>query len=238
MFNLFKRKGRRRLANGSTDDDYAQLLRPSTSSNASTSNEEAHYESKVSGESRRFMVWGALLGVLVILVAIVSLIVVNTTALDPYAYERYDPRTKRCGTTAAEAKRLGCHFDPIAFSWLPDDCLDHELMSEFRMTGWTLYADKNKTTTLSEKAWSGEEMHGGEGGKHHHGMHQAWLTSKDSKLHCIFSWKRMHRAIMAGRNLPENLSLWANTKHCADILEAHLNPEEIVLDIHAGFSAC
>lgn len=219
MFDFFKSKARRRSPPHSKRPEYAPLR---------TSTEEARYEEKVSGESMRFLVWGLLLGVLVLFVAALSLVVVNTSNPEPYAYERYDPRTKRCGDTAAEAKSLGCHFDPTTFSWLPEDCLDHELTSEFRAREWTLYMDRNKTTTRTESEWSNDA------GK----SHQAWLTSEDCKLYCVFSWKRMHRAIMSGRNLPEGLGSWANTEHCAEALTAHMQPDEIALSVHIKFPAC
>lgn len=219
MFDFFKSKARQRPSPRPRQPEYAPLR---------TSKEEAHYEDKVSGESRRFLIWGSILAILVVLVAVFSLLLINTGTFDPYAYERYDPRTKRCGGTVAEAKRLGCHFDPTTFSWLPDDCLDHELMSEFRALDWTLYTDKNKTMSWTEEEWSnGADKY-----------HQAWLTNEDTKLHCIFSWKRMHRAIMSGRNLPEGLSSWANTEHCAEALTAHIQPDEIALDVHVTFPAC
>lgn len=220
MFDFFKSKARRRSPRHSERrPDYAALR---------TSTEEERYEEKVSGESRRFLLWGSLLGVLVLFVAAFSLAVVNTSTPEPYAYERYDPRTKRCGDTAAEAKRLGCQFDPTTFSWLPGDCLDHELASEFRAREWTLYMDKNKTMTRTESEWSIDAYK----------SHQAWLTSKDSKLYCVFSWKRMHRAIMAGRNLPEGLDAWANTEHCGETLTSYMQPDDIALSVHITFPAC
>ncbi|KAF0318029.1 hypothetical protein GQ607_014726 [Colletotrichum asianum] len=216
MLDFFKSKLRRRSLPRSRQD-YTPLH---------PSSEEAQYERSVSGESMRFLIWGLLLAILILVVTGLSLI--NTSTSDPYAYDRHDTRTKRCGDTAARAKSLGCHFDPTIFSWVPNDCLDHELVSEFRALEWTLYGDKNKMTLLTEEEWSnGTDK-----------SHEAWLTSKDTGLHCIFSWKRMHRAIMSGRNLPEGLSSWANTENCAKALTSHMQPDEIAIEVHVEFPAC
>lgn len=190
--------------------------------------EEEHYEQKVPGESKRFLIWGSILGILVLCTVGFSLVTVSTSSLEPYAYERYDPRTKRCGDTAEQAKRRGCRFDPITFSWLPMDCVDHELIDEFHTTNWTLYADKNKTETRTEEEWSNGT------GK----MKQAWLTNEDRRLHCIYSWKRMHRAIMLGKSLPTGISSYAETELCAGALAAQVPSDEIAFEIRVEFPAC
>ncbi|KAF1934448.1 uncharacterized protein M421DRAFT_415473 [Didymella exigua CBS 183.55] len=219
MFTWSKKKRQGTSRPVSRDPTYDPLL---------ASEEEQDYENKTPGESQRFMTWAAVLGILVLCTAGASLITVGTSSLQPYAYERYDPRIKRCGETAQEATTRGCEFDPITFSWLPPDCVDHGLIDEFRATGWTLYAGRNTTATLIEEDWAmgiDEKRH-------------AWLTRKDYILHCVFVWKIMHRAIALGRSLPTVVSSYAETELCGRILEEHESANDIAYKVAVQFPAC
>lgn len=52
-----------------------------------------------------------------------------------------------CGTTAAEARAMGCHFQLWSYSWVPHDCYDPELHKAFLRRqaeeGWGYFHDRN-----------------------------------------------------------------------------------------------
>jgi hypothetical protein len=63
----------------------------------------------------------------------------------------------RCGSSIAEAQRLGCKYDNLSVSWLPAHCRDDELTAEFERAGpgpkgsWAYWADSNATRTITVK---------------------------------------------------------------------------------------
>ncbi|TDZ39615.1 hypothetical protein C8035_v005416 [Colletotrichum spinosum] len=141
-----------------------------------------------------------------------------------YDYDFTDHRTKRCGATASEAKALGCHFDPVSFAWLPEECLDRELAEEFRGLNWTLYADVRGTVVKSEEEFSADAS-------------DTFLTNENHVLHCVYSWKRLHRSIQAKKPLHTGLS-YDHTKHCGTILTANRPPKGIVTKALVIYPAC
>lgn len=62
-----------------------------------------------------------------------------------------------CGTSTAQAKELGCKFDPMAPAWLPAKCRHQELTDAFERAGslhelegrWRNFADQNMTREVS-----------------------------------------------------------------------------------------
>ncbi|KAI6350900.1 hypothetical protein MCOR25_010300 [Pyricularia grisea] len=141
-----------------------------------------------------------------------------------YDYDTTDHRTKQCGTTAAEARARGCHFDPVSFAWLPESCLDRELADEFRTLNWTLYADANATRVKSEEDFSND-------------MTDTFLTNENHVLHCVYSWRRMHRLIRAGKQLHSGLS-FDHTIHCGHVLTAQRPPKAIITKALVIYPAC
>lgn len=189
--------------------------------------EEEEYDKKTSQESNRFLLWGLALGALVLAIVIYSLVSVGTTTIQPYAYDRYDPRTNRCGSTVEEAKRFGCQFDPTTLAWLPVDCLDDDLVREFKALEPILYADRNKSTTRTWDEWSISR-----------GQQPVWLTHKDRNLLCIYAWKRMHRAILAGRNIPTGIGSYKETEECAQYLREEVPLDRVVKSVSIEFPSC
>jgi hypothetical protein len=112
-------------------------------------------------------------------VALLVFIIGAATITYPYTkqHSRVDEHgiiRKPCGSSAAEAKALGCTFDPLSFCWLPDECLNPKLTEKFRAAGpWVYYTDQKKTETITEEFGQAEE--------------QVWLTNRLHKNHCAFS---------------------------------------------------
>lgn len=61
------------------------------------------------------------------------------------------------GTSTAQAKELGCEFDPMAPAWLPAECRHEELTAAFERAGslhepegrWRYFSDQNMTNEVS-----------------------------------------------------------------------------------------
>ncbi|KAK1973354.1 hypothetical protein LZ30DRAFT_611110 [Colletotrichum cereale] len=141
-----------------------------------------------------------------------------------YNYDKTDHRTKRCGETATQAKIRGCHFDPVSFAWLPEECLDRQLANEFRDLNWTLYADVHATKIKSEEKFSDD-------------LTDTFLTNENHVIHCVYSWKRLHRSIQAGKPLHSGLS-YEHTKHCGSVLTAHRPRNKIITKALVIYPAC
>ncbi|TDZ33330.1 hypothetical protein C8035_v011395 [Colletotrichum spinosum] len=143
----------------------------------------------------------------------------------PYRYDEVDPRVRRCGHTPAEARFRGCIFSPVSFAWLPPSCIDAELDDEIRAhPDWVLFADLNKTRTKSEDEWAADES-------------DTWLTNRAHMLHCVYSWRRMHRDLVAGRELHTGLGV-RHTKHCSEIIMWQRDPDEIVTGARVIYPGC
>lgn len=73
----------------------------------------------------------------------------------------YDPpMVLPCGNSVAEAKAAGCHFDNIAFAWVPERCWDEDLSKSYRDMKFEFYLGPNRTEPISqEEAYTGEYPH-------------------------------------------------------------------------------
>lgn len=113
------------------------------------------------------------------------------------------PGVKYCGHTAAEARKLGCIFDTISFSWLVPECYDQELVDEFDKlpVKFPFYYDPEGK---SEAPWS--EVVKGERAMFVPWSHHLW--------HCGFLWRKMHRAVMAGVPVDSYIGNYTHTEHC------------------------
>ena len=73
----------------------------------------------------------------------------------------YDPpMVSPCGNSVAEAKAAGCHFDNIAFAWVPERCWDEDLSKSYRDMKFEFYLGPNRTEPISqEEAYTGKYPH-------------------------------------------------------------------------------
>jgi hypothetical protein len=113
------------------------------------------------------------------------------------------PGVKHCGHTFEDAKKLGCIFDTISFSWLVPECYDQELVEEFDKLDVKFpffYDPEGK----SEAPWS--EVAKGERAMFVPWSHHLW--------HCGFLWRKMHRALMAGVPVDSYIGNYTHTEHC------------------------
>lgn len=121
-----------------------------------------------------------------------------TSNFPPTAVEH----AKSCGSSAEEARTLSCRFDVIRFAWVPDDCHDGSLSNEFlEEHNWRWWRD---TEHQAEVPIS--EVQLGE---------QSFFTTWEYHLvHCIYSLKLMHRALLHGRPVDNVTASYEHTEHC------------------------
>jgi hypothetical protein len=121
-----------------------------------------------------------------------------------------------CGNSTAEAATLGCKYDSLAAAWLPEHCRDDELTEEFERSGpgvdgaWTYWADTAHTQEISveeiAKMADNQEL------RFHMSGH--WHV-----LHCIFYWRKEHRARFNGKMVEPRSDNEKHIKHCGQILQ-------------------
>ncbi|KAG8409592.1 hypothetical protein J3459_017418 [Metarhizium acridum] len=169
-----------------------------------------------------------------------SVIIGLTLGLTPYLINSATPSiseparvqtmVKPCGTTSAEARKRGCHFDPVSFCWLPTACYDKELTKDFDV-GLEWYLDANRTQPVShEQIMTGEYT----------GLYVNWEYHIS---HCTAMWKKMHRAIMSGLGnaaIDSYIGVYAHTAHCETMLlkGRHIAADVINTRIKVKFPDC
>lgn len=119
-----------------------------------------------------------------------------------------------CGNSTAEAVALGCKYDSLAAAWLPEHCRDDELTAEFERSGpgvngkWKYWADAAHTKEISiediAKIADNQEL------RFHMSGH--WHV-----IHCLFYWRKEHRARFNGKMVEPRSDNEKHIKHCGNI---------------------
>ena len=125
------------------------------------------------------------------------------------------PRMERyhCGNSTEEALALGCYFDLLSVSFVPWQCADRELEAEFLAEGpWQYWADRHQTQELSqEELWSRPTMP-------NDSFH---VTMRWHRMHCMYQWRKLHRALESGRRMDTSYKSYGHTLHCQEVF---MNP--------------
>ncbi|TLD37266.1 Major facilitator superfamily transporter [Venturia nashicola] len=165
---------------------------------------------------RRGIVKGLYICAWILSVLLVYFYRAPTPKATSYIHNGFENRTFECGHTVSEAIAAGCKFDPTIFSWLPERCEDRELAAELQSnTTWTVHADLEGKIPLSDSEFSTNKT-------------IAYVTNRNHVLHCLYLWKRLHRAVLAGNPFPDPLK-YSHTLHCVKIILQALDqpPDEI-----------
>ena len=120
-----------------------------------------------------------------------------------------------CGGSAEKARSLGCVFDIVSHSWLPETCLHREDIED----GKLMYANNtwhwgldNLTEVSLDSVRLGE-------------FDRVWTSMDWHVLHCTYIWKRLHRALLEpGRVLDSYTADYHHTKHCIGMIQG-LDPQ-------------
>jgi hypothetical protein len=119
-----------------------------------------------------------------------------------------------CGSSKAEALTLGCKYDSLAAAWLPEHCRDDELTAEFERSGpgvdgkWTYWTDSAHTKEISTE----DIANGADDEDFRFHMSGHWHV-----IHCIFYWRKEHRARFNGKVVEPRSDSEAHIKHCGEI---------------------
>jgi hypothetical protein len=136
-----------------------------------------------------------------------------------------------CGSSPDDARRLGCHFDIMSFSWLPPQCFDEELVEQFLdRNPWAYYMQP-----ISHRAENEVPLANVSTGKYEH----LFVTWEFHQAHCAFMIRKLHRALMAGRPLDGYINNYAHTVHCTDVmLDRETDLDYIWTKIYAKYPSC
>ena len=124
------------------------------------------------------------------------------------------PTSCDCGNSTAEAVALGCKYDSLAAAWLPEHCRDDDLTAEFERSGpgvdgkWTYWSDSAHTKEISVEEIS--QMGGNPELRFH-------MTGHWHVIHCIFYWRKEHRARFNGKMVEPRSDSEEHIKHCGNI---------------------
>lgn len=149
---------------------------------------------------------------MVLLVSILlSLLVISSAAFVAYksAVTRAltKPTVDQCGTTPAEARKLGCIFETTLSLWVPPQCYDFELETTYlQQPSLKYYRDVNLTEEVSlHEVKKGESI--------------GWFVPWDHHVrHCAFAFRKFHRAVEYGKNIDGYVLRYAHTEHCIKMM--------------------
>ncbi|XWX00242.1 hypothetical protein V2A60_008262 [Cordyceps javanica] len=132
----------------------------------------------------------------------------------PSQVQRASAASCDCGNSTAEALALGCKYDSLAATWLPEHCRNDELTAEFETSGpgpngeWTYRTDAAHTEEISltdiAKMVDNQEL------RFHMSGH--WHV-----VHCIFYWRKKHRARFNDKMVEPRSDNEKHIKHCGKI---------------------
>ena len=125
-------------------------------------------------------------------------------------YQFSDSRS--CGSTRAEAVSNGCQFDMMSFCWLHPDCFDAELTESFLTSqAWSWYSDRDPTTGIAANEIPRDVAESAN-------YDRLYVSWQYHLVHCVFMWKKLHRAISSTSPIDSYIGNLHHTNHCSDNL--------------------
>ncbi|KAH8817353.1 hypothetical protein F5884DRAFT_667748 [Xylogone sp. PMI_703] len=135
-----------------------------------------------------------------------------------------------CGNSTAEARILGCKYDPLTVGWVPAPCFnDAEIQEYMSLTPWMGSRDRQGTQILSLDEMSEEPY---------------WTTIREHVVHCALIWRRLHWGLDNGWRITDDVTRsYGHTKHCTAFLLKYVGASEEVLNRYftknyPWFSSC
>ena len=146
------------------------------------------------------------------------------------------PDTFTCGTTADEARALGCQWDIMTLSWVHPDCFDAELTREFEELGpWQFYW----SSTPGKETPEPEMLSPIPPELVNEQKERMWTDRRYHIIHCIYTWKLMHRAMERGWKIQGELASYHHTEHCSQALANTSVPmDAIITKANVQFPTC
>ncbi|KAH8655474.1 hypothetical protein BX600DRAFT_439993 [Xylariales sp. PMI_506] len=139
---------------------------------------------------------------------------------------------QECGETPAEAREIGCKFDPMLQQWIPVDCYDEEQSESFLRKGkWKWYYDVDRQLEMPDDVMR-------------LGLHEVVFMNDDfHRRHCAYSWEIQTRAMQEQRPLLEELLSYKHVHHCNTLLlmpkpKSKNGSRPLGVETHAGYGRC
>lgn len=137
-----------------------------------------------------------------------------------------------CGNSSAEALSRDCRFDMVSFSWLPPACLTAEDVADeaefMAVQPWRWFVE---TEDIHRKEIFEAEVRKGE-------FNVIFTSWEWHVTHCVFLWKKMHRALLSGGEVDTYMRNYGHTTHCGDMLLVEKPKENSETSIFAKFPTC
>lgn len=146
------------------------------------------------------------------------------------------PDDIRCGSSAEEARQLGCTFDQLSIAWLRPECSRHGqqefIDSAGNETTYRYWRDKSASDELDLIALS--ELRPGE---------QYWTSQREHLSHCMWLLLRVHHAWESGERLDGLSRRYMHSKHCLRMM-VHMAEQDgndldaVIVSGDVGFGVC
>lgn len=153
---------------------------------------------------------------------------------DVISQENISTVTLSCGNSTAEARALGCKFDPLSFLWVPEPCLDTEMSEAYqKAVNWHGYNDAEGKEILDLDTMS-ERVE----------PFKYFTSIREHAVHCAYVWQKQHRGyLQGGLYLDDNSASFHHTRHCSEVLiyTTDLDPKALgsfTTETTVGFSSC
>lgn len=170
--------------------------------------------------SRTRNMWHIAALAMLVPVLTIGTLAVTTSLMTNKSVHTSSAKIQNCGNSSEEARLLGCYFDIMSFTWSQPSCFDKALMDEFlSLRNWTWFSNPGNIPGIPvpfDEVYSGQHS-------------RLYVTWEYHITHCTFMWKKMHRAIMAGRPLDSYVNNVKHTEHCEEML---LNRDTPLEDRH------
>lgn len=171
--------------------------------------------------------------------ALTFLLAIALTTLLGYVIRPFPPqpprmKTLHCGSNSTSARALNCTYDVLSNIWVPNPCLDHKNLNDFkRLARWQAYESREAKRLLTEDEM-GDVV-----------APNAYFTVvREHMVHCALMWRRMHRGYLEDqRFLDLHVRAYEHTKHCSQLMIDYLEKPREVMELVVsqttpGFSVC
>jgi len=136
-----------------------------------------------------------------------------------------------CGMDPKKARFAGCLFDPIALSWVPQECYDFDLAKEFLElavpSGWQFWQESGKESKALSLAnvMQRQDM-------------VLYVSRRYLRERCVFGWRKMHRAVMRGREVDGYVLDWDGIVGCEEVWKGRKEDRDGLVRVEVGFPSC
>ncbi|USP80820.1 hypothetical protein yc1106_08094 [Curvularia clavata] len=171
--------------------------------------------------------------------AITFLLAIAITTLLGFLIRPFPPkaprmRTLHCGTNSTTARELNCTYDVLSNIWVPNPCLDHKNLNDFkRLAKWQAWETREAKRLLTEDEM-GDVV----------APNTYFTEIREHMVHCALMWRRLHRGYQEDQKyLDLHVRALTHTRHCSQLMIDYLEKPRSVMNLTVsqttpGFSVC